>query len=273
MQRLSHNTERAFLAARVDMRVASGSDVCRMPQIGLDLPECAALMEQQGRAGMSQVMKPKPGQTAARDLLPEVVGDVRRRHEPSVLAHEDVCRIRRAVAGSRRPMCDLRPPSLEPRPDVVRQRERAAAGLGLEVVGADKLCHAVQFDLSYLVADVHHAGFEVHVLPSQAEDLAAPQAIYHGDVHDVFERIALKQPEQRMHLLDRVGGGFKRLDLGRLDAPCRIEQRRARPDLVVEDGLDQGQVVRDRVGRQSSITEVFEIGIKHRRRNFAGCEA
>ena len=99
--------------------------------------------------------------------------------------------------------------------DIVRQRECAAARLGLEVVAADKLALAVNPDFSDLVPDLEGAGLEVDVQPAKAKDLAAAQAVDDSNADDILNRVALEQPKQLSDLFHR-----KRFTLKCLNTRC-----------------------------------------------------
>lgn len=110
---------------------------------------------------------------------------------------------------------DLSLAAFQPLVDIVRQRECAAARLGLEVVAADKLALAVNPDFSDLVPDLEGAGLEVDVQLAKAKDLAAAQAVDDSNADDILNRVALEQPKQLSDLFHR-----KRFTLKCLNTRC-----------------------------------------------------
>lgn len=114
-----------------------------MAEIALDFTQAAALMQEQRRAGVPQVVKTDLRQVAVRNQPAKVVANVLGREQLAVHIDEHIVCVCGPVSAL---FCsvflDLSLAAFQTLTDIVRQWECAAARLGLEVVAADKLALA-----------------------------------------------------------------------------------------------------------------------------------
>ena len=166
-----------------------------------------------------QVVKTNFRQVTVRNPPAKVVANVLGREQLAIRIDEHiVCVCGPVSALFRSVFLDLSLAAFQPLVDIVRQRECAAARLGLEVVAADKLAFAVNPDFSDLVPDLEGAGLEVDVQPAKAKDLAAAQAVDDSNADDILNRVALEQPEQLSNLLHGECFALERFDTRRFNA-------------------------------------------------------
>ena len=153
-----------LLAAGVDVRIACRRQIRGVPEVALNLAQTASLVEKQGRAGVPQFVKTNFRQVTVRNPPAKVVRHILGREQLAIRIDEHiVCVCGSVSALFRSVFLDLSLAAFQPLVDIVRQRECAAARLGLEVVAADKLAFAVNSHLSDLVPDLEGAGLEVDV--------------------------------------------------------------------------------------------------------------
>ena len=191
-----------LLAVGIDMGIARRRQIRGVPEVALNLAQTASLVEEQGRAGVSQVVKTDLRQVAVRNPPAKVVANVLGREQLAVHIDEHiVCVCGSVSALFRSVFLDLSLATFKPLADIVRQWECAAARLGLEVVAADKLALAVNPDFSDLVPNLECAGFKVNILPAESEDLAAAQAVKGGHLNQQGVRMILGRFQQPLQLL------------------------------------------------------------------------
>lgn len=165
---------------------------------------------------MPKVVKTNFRQVAMRNPPAKMVRHILGREQLAIRIDEHiVCVCGSVSALFRSVFLDLSLAAFQPLVDIVRQRECAAARLGLEVVAADKLALAVNPDFSDLVPDLEGAGLEVDVQLAKAKDLAAAQAVDDSNADDILNRVALEQPKQLSDLFHR-----KRFTLKCLNTRC-----------------------------------------------------
>lgn len=153
-----------FLAAGVDVRIARCREVRGVAEIALDFTQAAALMQEQRRTGVPEVMKADLRQVTVRNPPAKVVRHILGREQLAIRIDEHiVCVCGSVSALFRSVFLDLSLAAFKPLADIVRQWECAAARLGLEVVATDKLAFAVNSHLSDLVPDLEGAGLEADV--------------------------------------------------------------------------------------------------------------
>ena len=193
--------------------VHGGADVAVaqpfLDQLGVD-----AVFQQQGRAAVADVVELDLPQAMLFQHLPEGLRHHVRLVEIPHLIHEDVAQEIPVVAvAADLPVFRLLP--LHPQqalPDVAHQRQGPDAGTVLRPVRLDQRGLAVHLHLGHHMADGDNVAFKVDVVPHQADDLAAPQAVERGHLEQQRQLVILGQLQEPLHFLGGIvlgnGGGF-----------------------------------------------------------------